>query len=680
MGRVSYPIMPVVSADPVRSLPRCRPDDYAVWAAKIMSQTSTPAGAVGSTTAADALLPSSGPSSASVATLTLAALGVVFGDIGTSPLYAMRETFIGPHPLELDRLHVLGVLSLIFWTITLIVSVKYVSLMMRADNRGEGGSLAMLAILERVMAGRRGASVVAILGILAAALFYGDCMITPAISVLSAVEGLNVAAPQLKTFVIPITVAIIVGLFLIQRHGTGAMGWLFGPVMMLWFATLGVMGLMSIANEPSVLWAFSPHYAVLFIASDGWLAFLAFGSVFLAVTGAEALYADMGHFGKLPIRLAWYGVALPGLVLNYFGQGALLLNDPAAIDNPFIRLVSEDLALPIVGLAAIATIIASQAVITGAFSVTQQAVHFGFLPWLRSFQTSEETRGQIYIPVVNWLLMAGVVALVIGFGSSSNLASAYGIAVSGTMLLSTMLLLLVAQLAWRWSRYKAIIVLGPFVVLDLAFLAANSTKIPDGGWFPLAIALVIFTLLTTWRRGRALLRKSKTTAAITLADLLPGFKNITRVPGTAVFLTSDSAGVPTALMHNLKHNKVLHERNVLLTVIIGDSPHVAASGHMKSEDLGDGFRRLILNYGYRDRIDIPRSLANATEAVLGFFYLPMALSYFISRETLIATPGEGMSLLRKRLFIWMWRTAVSTMELFQLPTNRVVELGTQVEL
>ena len=619
-------------------------------------------------------------SSPTIAALTLAALGVVFGDIGTSPLYAMRETFIGPHPLELDRLHILGVLSLIFWTITIIVSVKYVALMMRADNRGEGGSLAMLAILERVMAGRRGASIVVTLGIMAAALFYGDCMITPAISVLSAVEGLNVAAPQLKIFVIPITVAIIAGLFLLQRHGANAIGWLFGPVMLVWFVTLGVTGIMSIAKEPSVLWALSPHYAVMFIANDGWLAFLAFGSLFLAVTGAEALYADMGHFGKLPIRLAWYFVALPGLILNYFGQGVLLLNDRSAIDNPFIRLVSPDLALPIVGRAAIATIIASQAVITGAFSVTQQAVQVGFLPWLRTFHTSEKSRGQIYIPMVNWILMAGVIALVIGFGSSSNLASAYGIAVSGSMLLDTVLLSMVTLLAWQWSRRKTVMVLGLFFVLDLVFVAANATKILDGGWFPLAIALTIFTLLMTWRRGRAQLRQTKERASVTLDDILPGFKKIMRVPGTAVFLSSDSRGVPSALLHNLKHNKVLHERNILLTVIIEDSPHVAVDNHIKSEDLGDGFRRLILRYGYRDRIDIPRSLANATETALGFFYLPMTLSYFISRETLIATPGEGMSIFRKKLFIWMWRTAVSTMELFQLPTNRVVELGTQVEL
>jgi KUP system potassium uptake protein len=615
-----------------------------------------------------------------VAALTLAALGVVFGDIGTSPLYAMRETFAGPHPLPLDRMHVLGVLSLVFWTITLIVSVKYVAIMMRADNRGEGGSLAMLAVLERVLAGRRRAGVATALGILAAALFYGDCMITPAISVLSAVEGLHVAAPQLRLFVIPITVGIVAGLFLLQRHGARAIGNLFGPIMLMWFLTLGVLGITKIASDPSVLWALSPHYAIIFIASDGWVAFLAFGSVFLAVTGAEALYADMGHFGRLPIRLAWYGIALPGLLLNYFGQGALLLNDPTAIDNPFIRLVPEAFALPMVILAAIATIIASQAVISGAFSVTQQAVHFGFLPWLRTIHTSDQKRGQIYIPVVNWTLMAGVVTLVVGFRSSSNLASAYGIAVSGSMLLDTVLLSMVAVLVWKWSRRKAVLLIGLFFVVDLIFLGANTAKILHGGWFPLAIALGLFALLTTWRRGRALLAKVKETDTITVSDLLPALKDITRVPGTAIFLTSDSAGVPSALLHNLKHNKVLHERNILLTVIIEDRPHVARHEQIKCEDMGDGFRRLHLKYGYRDIIDIPRSLAQAPETVLGFSYASMEVSYFISRETLIATGRKGMNYVRKLLFIWMWRTAVSTMEMFRLPTNRVVELGTQVEL
>lgn len=604
----------------------------------------------------------------------------MFGDIGTSPLYAIKETFAGAHPLPIDRTHVLGVLSLVFWTITLIVSVKYVAIMMRADNRGEGGSLAMVAILERVVAGRPIASGIATLGLIAGALFYGDCMITPAISVLSAVEGLKVAAPQLDLFIIPITVAIVAGLFLLQRHGAGAIGRLFGPVMLLWFLTIGAVGLASAAKDPEVFLALSPHYALAFIARDGWTAFLAFGSVFLAVTGAEALYADMGHFGRLPIRLAWYGVALPGLLLNYFGQGALLLNDPGAIDNPFVRLVPQHLALPMVMLAAVATVIASQAVISGAFSVTQQAINYGFLPRLRTLHTSDDARGQIYIPVVNWVLLAAVVALVAGFGSSSDLAAAYGIAVSGTMALSTVLLSMVAVYVWRWSRRKACILLGLFLVIDLAFLAANATKIPHGGWFPLAVALVIYALLTTWKSGRALLAKAGNREIVTVADLLPSLKNVTRVPGVAVFLTSDIAGVPTALLHNIKHNKVLHERNILLTVVIEDSPRVATEEHIEFEELGDGFRRLVLRYGYRDLLDIPRSLAHAKEADLGFFYIPMNVSYFISRETLIPAPDGDMSMLRRKLFIWMWRTAVSAMEFFHLPTNRVVELGTQVKV
>ncbi|MGH6618110.1 MAG: potassium transporter Kup, partial [Alphaproteobacteria bacterium] len=507
-----------------------------------------------------------GPSAGGAA-LTLAALGVVFGDIGTSPLYAIKETFAGAHPLPIDRTHVLGVLSLVFWTITLIVSVKYVAIMMRADNRGEGGSLAMVAILERVVAGRPIASGIATLGLIAGALFYGDCMITPAISVLSAVEGLKVAAPQLDLFIIPITVAIVAGLFLLQRHGAGAIGRLFGPVMLLWFLTIGAVGLASAVKDPEVFLALSPHYALAFIARDGWTAFLAFGSVFLAVTGAEALYADMGHFGRLPIRLAWYGIALPGLLLNYFGQGALLLNDPGAIDNPFVRLVPQYLALPMVVLAAVATVIASQAVISGAFSVTQQAIHYGFLPRLRTLHTSDDARGQIYIPVVNWVLLAAVVALVAGFGSSSDLAAAYGIAVSGTMALSTVLLSMVAVYVWRWSRRKALILLGLFFVIDLAFLAANATKIPHGGWFPLAVALVIYALLTTWKSGRALLSKAGNREIVTVADLLPSLKNVARVPGVAVFLSSDIAGVPTALLHNIKHIKVLHERLIIIKFV-----------------------------------------------------------------------------------------------------------------
>jgi KUP system potassium uptake protein len=420
---------------------------------------------------------------------------------------------------------------------------------------------------------------------------------------------------------------------------------------------------------------------VTFVFHDGLTAFLAFGSVFLAVTGAEALFADMGHFGRRPIRLAWYLVVLPGLMLNYFGQGALLLQDPTAIDNPFFRLVPAPLGVPMVILAAVATIVASQAVISGAFSMTQQAVHFGFLPRLRTVYTSDEERGQIYLPFVNWTLLVTVLALVISFGSSSNLAAAYGIAVSGTMVLTTVLMALVAAYCWHWSRRKIVIVFGLLLLIDAAFLGANATKIPYGGWVPLAIALVIYVLLTTWKAGRALLLKIEAANEVTLNELRPTHdKNITKVPGTAIFLTSKSDGLPAALLHNLKHNKVLHERNVLLTVEIDDSPTVMEGDRIEAQDLGDGFRRIVLHFGYRDVMDIPRALAHATEAELGFFYLPMEVSYFISRETLIAAPSPDMSLSRKRLFLWMWRTAVSTMEFFRLPTNRVVELGSQSKI
>jgi len=610
----------------------------------------------------------------------LGALGVVFGDIGTSPLYALKETFAGHHPIAIDRLHILGVLSLVFWTITLIVSIKYVAILMRIDNRGEGGSLALRAVLERTVGDRPVAKTIALLGLFAAALFYGDCMITPAISVLSAVEGLNVAAPQLAVFIIPITVAILIGLFVLQRHGTGAIGALFGPVMLLWFVTLGAAGIAGIVKQPGVLAALSPHYAIAFVAEDGLTAFLAFGSVFLAVTGAEALYTDMGHFGRLPIRLGWYLIVLPGLVLNYFGQGALLLSDPSYIDNPFFRLVPGWLAGAMVAFAAFATVIASQAVISGAFSVTQQAVHLGYLPRLRTVYTSDEERGQIYLPAVNWMLLVCVVALVIGFGSSSNLAAAYGIAVTGSMMLDGILITMVAVLVWKWSVRKALLIFGLILIIDFMFLAANATKIPYGGWFPLLVAVIIIILLTTWKAGRALLIRIEMANEVTLNELGPTLKGVSRVPGTAIFLTSKSDGLPAALLHNLKHNKVLHERNILLTVEIDAGPTVTEDERIEAQDLGDGFRRIVLHFGYRDVMDIPRALAHATEADLGFFYLPMEVSYFISRETLIAAPGSDMSLWRKRLFLWMWRTAVSAMEFFRLPTNRVVELGSQAKI
>ena len=613
--------------------------------------------------------------------LTLGAIGVVFGDIGTSPLYALKETFAGHHPLPIDRLHVLGVLSLVFWTVTLIVTIKYVAIMMRVDNRGEGGSLALRAVLERTVGDQPIARTVAMLGLFAAALFYGDCMITPAISVLSAVEGLNVAAPALKTFIVPITVGILIGLFLLQRRGTGAIGSLFGPVMLLWFVALAVAGIGGITRQPGVLAALSPHYAVAFIFHDGFTAFLAFGSVFLAVTGAEALYTDMGHFGRLPIRLAWYGLALPGLILNYFGQGALLLSDPTAIDNPFFRLVPEWLSGAMVAFAAIAAVIASQAVISGAFSVTQQAVNLGYLPRLRTVYTSDQERGQIYLPFVNWMLLAFTCALVITFGSSSNLAAAYGIAVTGSMMLDGILITMVAVYVWKWSTRKAILFFGLFLLIDATFLAANATKIPYDGWFPLVVALSTYLLLTTWKAGRALVMARESAEGITIEDILPTLgKETARVSGTAIFLTSNSGGLPAALLHNLKHNKVLHEHNILLTVMVDDRPQVSEDARIEAQDLGHGFRRLVLRYGYRDVMDVPRTLAGAHESDLGFFYLPTGISYFISRETLIAEPSAAMGLLRKRLFLFMWRTAVSAMEFFHLPTNRVVELGSQSKI
>ena len=628
-----------------------------------------------------AAAPGDGRTHSSVSALTIGALGVVFGDIGTSPLYALKETFAGPHPLPIDRIHVLGVLSLVFWTITLVVTIKYVAILMRVDNKGEGGSLALRAVLERAVGDQPIAKTIAMLGLFAAALFYGDCMITPAISVLSAVEGLNVAAPAMHVFIIPITVAILIGLFMLQRHGTGAIGSLFGPIMLLWFVTLGVVGIGGITKNPGVLAALSPHYALALIAHDGMTAFLAFGSVFLAVTGAEALYIDMGHFGRLPIRLGWYFIVLPGLVLNYFGQGALLLSDAGAIDNPFFRLVPAPMAGAMVAFAAVATIIASQAVISGAFSVTQQAIHLGYLPRLRTIFTSDAERGQIYLPAVNWMLLTFVVALVIGFGSSTDLAAAYGIAVTGSMMVDGILITMVAVYVWKWSVRKALLAFGLFLVVDSIFLAANATKIPYGGWFPLTAAFVIYLMLTTWKIGREMLQALEATHEIELDAILPNIgKTITRVPGTAIFLTSDTLGLPAALLHNLKHNKVIHERNILLTVVIDDTPRVPEDDRIEAQDLGNGFRRLVLHFGYRDIMDIPRTLALGTEAELGFFYLPMEVSYFISRETLIAVPGPTMSLWRKRLFLWMWRTAVSAMEFFRLPTNRVVELGSQSKI
>jgi len=627
---------------------------------------------------------SHGHAGGSLLKLSLGAVGIVFGDIGTSPLYAFRETFAGHHPLLPDELHILGVLSLIFWSMMLVVTIKYVTIIMRADNKGEGGSLALLALINRKSEGRRWTKGIVLLGVFATALFYGDSMITPAISVLSAVEGLSTVEAQLAPAAPIIAVGILIGLFMIQARGTAKVGLLFGPIMVVYFLVLAVLGLVHIVGNPSILAALNPWYAVRFFLTDGVRAFLAMGSVVLAVTGAEALYADMGHFGRNPIRVSWMAFVLPALMLNYLGQGAMILAlDPATaqvvIHNPFFLLAPDNLRLPLVILATMATVIASQAVISGAFSVTQQAIQLGFIPRLRIIHTSSSAAGQIYIPVVNWALMVMVILLVLSFQTSSNLAAAYGIAVTGAMLIDTCLLAVVLFVLWGWNRIAAGALVAIFFLVDLAYFAANLTKVPDGGWFPLLIGFIAFTLLTTWAKGRQLMLNRLQESAIPVAVFVKSAINsASRVPGTAVFMTSASDGVPHALLHNLKHNKVLHERVLLLTVKIEDVPYVGDGRRTSLEDLGQGFYRMIIRYGFMEDPDVPAALAGATDC--GPVFKMMDTSFFLARQTLIASSRPGMAIWREKLFAWMLRNAESAMEFFKLPTNRVVELGSQVEI
>ncbi len=614
----------------------------------------------------------------SLVKLMVGAIGVVYGDIGTSPLYVMKESFAGAHPLALDAAHVYGVLSLVFWSVTAVVTVKYLTFMMRADNRGEGGSLALLALVTRIV-GHRRSFFISVLGIFAAALFYGDSMLTPAISVLSAVEGLEIAVPAAGGYVVPITLAILISLFLFQGKGTARVGALFGPVMCVWFLVLALLGAINLADQPGILRALDPRYAVDFFLLDRWKAFLALGSVFLALTGAEALYADMGHFGRRPIRLAWFSLMLPALMLNYFGQGALLLTDPAAVANPFYSLAPKWAVLPMVVLATMAAVIAAQAVISGAFSVTRQAIQLGYLPRMAIVHTSAHAIGQVYVPFVNWMLLAFVVALVLGFRSSNNLAAAYGVAVNGTMLIDSILLMAVVILKWRWSWPKVVGLGLLLFVVDISFFVSNATKIPYGGWFPLVVALVVFVLLTTWKRGRALL------AARARADALPidaflqsACRRLHRASGTAVFLTHDTEGVPTALLHNVKHNKVLHERVLLLTVLVEEVPHVPPEDRAEVRGLGQQFFRVLLRYGFQDEPDIPKALSDSQR--FGFTFDIMDTSFFLSRETVIPSSHPGMALWREHLFAWMARNAATSMDFFEIPPNRVVELGAQVEI
>jgi KUP system potassium uptake protein len=621
----------------------------------------------------------------SLATLMVGAIGVVYGDIGTSPLYAFREAFRGHHQITLDELHILGVLSLVFWSMMVVVTIKYVIFTMRADNRGEGGSMALLALLGRKLASARTTAMVVILGVFAAALFYGDAMITPAISVLSAVEGLKIINPAFSDLVVPVSLGILAGLFLIQSRGTGRVGVLFGPIMCLYFLVLGVLGTLSLVQTPAVLQALNPWYAVQFFLIDGWLAFLALGAVVLAVTGAEALYADMGHFGKKPIRFAWVGYVMPGLVLNYFGQGALLLRaletgtQEEIIKSPFYLLAPDWALIPMVILATLATIIASQAVITGAFSVTRQAIQLGFLPRLRIAHTSADAQGQIYIPFINWVLMVCVIALVVGFQSSTDLAAAYGIAVTGAMTIDTILLAAVMLLIWKWRKIYAVLLISLFLVVDMAYLTSNLTKVPDGGWVPLVVGLVAFTLLTTWSRGRALVSAKLKESAMPIDVFIKSACSVAnRVPGTAVFLTSTPDGVPPALLHNMKHNKVLHERVVFLTVRTEELPVIEDKDRVDYLDLGNGFARVIVHYGFVQDPDIPAALKLCQNG--GHRFKMMETSFFLNRQTLIPSAQPGMALWREKLFAWMLRNATSAMEFFRLPTNRVVELGSQIEI
>ncbi|MCX7675830.1 MAG: potassium transporter Kup [Alteraurantiacibacter sp.] len=618
------------------------------------------------------------------AKLAIGAVGIVFGDIGTSPIYAFRETFRGAHHLPIDDLHILGVVSLIFWSMTLVVSIQYVTILMQADNKGQGGSLALVALLSRHVGKSRHSWLIVLLGVFATALFYGDSMITPAISVLSAVEGLTVVNEGLRPLVIPIALGLLVGLFAIQKRGTAKVGSLFAPVMLVYFFTLAVLGTVQIFQTPQIFYALNPWYAVNFFLTDKWLAFLALGSVVLAVTGSEALYSDMGHFGRGPMRFSWFGFVMPCLLLNYFGQGAMILGLPdasaeEAIHNPFFFLAPEGLRLALVFLATAATFIASQAVISGAFSITHQAIQLGFIPRLSIRHTSGEHSGQIYIPIINWALMISVVALVLTFQNSSNLASAYGIAVTGAVTLDTLLMGVLFIGVWKWKMWIAVPVVLLFLIVDGAYFAANLTKVADGGWFPLLIGAIAFTLLTTWSKGRKLMRERMTEVGLPLEIFAKSAHSSTRrVPGTAIFMNSGSSDTPSALLHNIKHNKVLHERVVVLTVQIEDVPYVDEANRIEVHDLGEGFYRLILHYGFMEETDVPAALRNV-ESCGGKFDM-MQTSFFLSRQTLLSAKRPGMAIWRERLFAWMMRNAATPMEFFRLPTNRVVELGSQVEI
>jgi KUP system potassium uptake protein len=615
-----------------------------------------------------------------LAFLALGALGVVYGDIGTSPLYAMRESFHYYHLAPTEG-NVFGVLSLIFWSLVLVISIKYALFVLRADNRGEGGILALTALVTPVGATRRGGRwVLIMLGLFGTALLYGDGMITPVISVLGAIEGLEVATPFFKPYIIPITIAILVGLFLMQSRGTASVGRIFGPVVLVWFTMLSVLGIGWIIREPRVLFAISPHHAWGFFSQNGIGAFLVLGSVFLVVTGGEALYADLGHFGRRPIRIAWFSIVLPALLLNYFGQGALILTHPDAVENPFYKMGPTWFIYPQVVIATCAAVIASQALISGAFSLTMQAVQLGYLPRVEIRHTSAREMGQIYIPTINWMLLISCVGLVIGFRTSSAVAAAYGVAVTTTMVVTTMLLAVLMMERWKWPLWRVAAFGIFFLIIDLAFWGANIIKIPHGGWFPLVVGAVIFALMTTWKAGRRLLaeRMAETTLPWDFFVKDMGQNPLPRVPGTAVFMYGNPQGTPPALLHSLKHYKVLHKQVVLLSIETEEVPHIKDAERATAEDLGHGFFRVVVRYGFMEEPDVPQVLA--TIRLPGLDLSAMNTTFFLGRETLIPSAREGLATWREHLFAIMSRNARTATSFFKLPPNRVVELGAQIEL
>ena len=613
--------------------------------------------------------------------LTIAAIGIVFGDIGTSPLYALKETFQPKYGIPLNEGTVMGVLSVMFWAMMALVAVKYLVFMMRADNKGEGGILALTALAQRCF--RRGTRKhwwVVALGMFGASMFYGDAIITPAMTVMSAVEGLKLVTPALHAYVMPISIGILIGLFVIQRHGTATIGKFFGPTMLLWFFVLAALGLAQIVQNPGILKALNPWYSWQFFIEHKTAAWLTLGAVVLCVTGGEALYADMGHFGQKPIRLGWYTVVWPALLLNYFGQGALMLANPKTAENPFFLLAPSWALIPVIILATAAAIIASQAVISGAFSLTKQAIQLGYLPRVRITYTSDREMGQIYVPFVNWGLLIGIVILVLIFKNSDNLASAYGIAVMLTMTIDTLLLFVVMIFIWKWNRLWASIAILGILANDIMFLSATMVKIGEGGWFPLVIGVVMFTIMSTWRRGRDIVRRKVNDGAMPMKLFVDSMSmsDTPRVEGTGIFMTANPDGVPNSLLHNLKHNRILHGRVIILAVVIDDVPHVSKDEYIQIENLSHGFYKLSAHYGYMETPDIPKMLADCDLRSMHFDM--METSFFVNRETLIATPNGGMALWREHLFVWMTHIAEKATDYFRIPSNRVVELGTQVEI